>query len=133
MDDDDVAAIRAIIGRVEAGFNAKNPELAIEDFAEDASVVTATGRRIQGRAALLEAHREGFAGPLADEYARYEVADVAFPAADVALAHKLAWPVAAPDDPAEGDPAMVALYVMARRDGRWWVVARANVPMAVPS
>lgn len=123
---DDVVAIRQVIADVETGFNTNDAVLAVDHFAENASVVTAVGVEITGRAAVLEHHRAGLAGPLADERASYELSDVVFLRPDVAVAHKHAWALDADGERTDSDHAMVALYVLVREQGRWWVASRQN-------
>jgi uncharacterized protein (TIGR02246 family) len=123
---DDIAAIRAVIADIEAGFNAKDAERSVEHFTEDATAVGVAGVLVRGRDALLEAHRAGYAGPLADQYARYELGAITFLRPDVAVAHKRARAVDASGAPLELDHTMVALYVFVREDGRWRVAARQN-------
>jgi uncharacterized protein (TIGR02246 family) len=122
----DVAAIERVIADIEAAFNAKDPELSVAHFTPDATAVSAAGTLIAGREALLEAHRAGYAGPLRDQYARYELADVTFPRPDVAIAHKRARAITADGEPLDVGHAMIALYVLVREDGRWLVAARQN-------
>src|SRR5215212_1492026 len=87
---DDIDAIRAVIADIEAGFNEKDAERSVAHFADDATAVSVGGVLVAGRDALLEAHRSGYAGPLRDQYARYELGDVTFLRPDVAVAHKRA-------------------------------------------
>jgi uncharacterized protein (TIGR02246 family) len=122
----DVAEIRRIVGDVETAFNTNDVDLAVAHFAADATATTATGVHITGRDALLDAHRAGFAGALGDQFARYEVVEVTFPRPDVALAHKRAWAVDEHGVDLDVGHAMVALYVLVREGGRWWIAARAN-------
>ena len=122
----DVAAIRGVIADIEAGFNAKDPERSVAHFMPDATAVAVDGTLITGREALLEAHRAGYAGPLRDQYARYELADVTFLRPDVAVAHKRARATTADGEPLDVGHAMIALYVLVREDGRWLVAARQN-------
>jgi uncharacterized protein (TIGR02246 family) len=126
----DLAAIHQVIADVERGFNTNDAELAVRRFARDASAVAVTGVRTVGLDALLEAHRVGFAGPLRDQFARYEVGDVAFVAPDVALVHKRARAVDADGVSLDVGHAMVALYVLVRRGDRWWIAARQNTLVA---
>jgi len=122
----DVAAIAAVIAGLEQGFNANDPELSVAHFAENASAVTVAGLLVAGREALLDANRRGLAGPLREQHARYELADVVFVRPDVAVAHKRARAVTPEGEPIDVGHAMIALYVLVREDGRWWVVARQN-------
>jgi uncharacterized protein (TIGR02246 family) len=122
----DVEAIRRIVADVEKGFNDNDADLLVEHFAQNGSVVTVMGVQIDGREAMLESARAGLAGPLRDERARYELADVVFVRPDVALAHKHAWAVDETGEPKNVGHEMSALYVLVRENGRWWIVSRQN-------
>jgi uncharacterized protein (TIGR02246 family) len=123
---DDVAAIRRVIADAEQAFNANDAELLVEHFAENVTAVGVTGARLDGRAGVLEASTALFAGPLRDQRARYELADVLFVRPDVALAHKHATATDETGAPISVGHGMTALYVLIRENGRWWVVARQN-------
>jgi uncharacterized protein (TIGR02246 family) len=123
---DDVAAIERIIGDIEAWFNRKDADLAVGHFAADATATSATGVRITGREALLEAHRRDFAGFLKDQYARYTIAGITFPRPDVALVQKEARATTPEGELIDLDHAMVALYVLVKDGDRWLIAARAN-------
>ena len=123
---DDIAAIRAVIADIEAGFNTKDAERSVAHFADDATAVSVGGNLVAGRNALLEAHRSGYAGPLRDQYARYELGEITFLRPDVAVAHKRARAIDADGNPLELDHTMIALYVFVRDDGSWRVAARQN-------
>lgn len=127
---DDEAAIRRIIADVETGFNTNDAELCVAHFTSDATAVTVAGAQSTGRDALLDAHRAAFAGPLRDQYARYELTDVVFLRPDVALAHKRARATTAEGELIDGGQAMVALYVFVRDDGRWRIASRQNTLLA---
>jgi uncharacterized protein (TIGR02246 family) len=122
----DEAALRDIVSTIELGFNTNDAELLLRDIAEDAHVVNAVGTVLRGRDAILEATRAGLAGAyLRDATARYRISDIELLAPDVAVLHKDAWSTEAAANAGE-PPEMNALYVMARRDGRWWVLRRQN-------
>jgi uncharacterized protein (TIGR02246 family) len=123
---EDIAAIRAVVADVEGGFNAKDAERSVAHFTGDATAVDVHGVLVRGRAALLAAHRAGYAGPLRDQYARHELGDVTFPRPDVAIAHVRAHAVDAAGAPIALDHTMLALYVFVRQDGRWRVAARQH-------
>jgi uncharacterized protein (TIGR02246 family) len=95
----------------------------------NARTITALGSRVVGWDALLDAHQTGFAGTLGEQYARYRVDDVVFVRSDVALVCKQAWATDADGTDLSADPAMVALYVLVREHGRWWIAADANTPV----
>ncbi|MFF5987847.1 SgcJ/EcaC family oxidoreductase [Prauserella flavalba] len=122
----DLAEIRQIIADTETAYNTNDADLLTAHFARNATVVNALGVRLSGRDALLEANRAGLAGFLRDQYASYELFDVLFVRPDVALAHKGARATDATGELIDLDHAMVALYVLVKEDGRWWVIARQN-------
>ena len=122
----DRAAIARVIADIETGFNTNDAELSVAQFTSDASAVGVTGALASGHDALLEAHRAGFAGPLRDQHARYELGDVVFLRPDVAVAHKRAYATTPEGDLLDVGHAMIALYVLVRDDGRWRVAARQN-------
>lgn len=70
MRSEDEAAIRRIIADVQDAFNTNDPVLMNKHFTDDASVVTALGKRIVGIDALRAAAEEGMAGALRRQYVR---------------------------------------------------------------
>lgn len=128
----DIAAIERLVADVETGYNTNDAELMISGFTANAAAGNAVGTVVTGRDALLEAARHGLAGFLKDQYVRYEVSDIVFLRPDIAIAHKVARATTADGELIDRDPAMVALYVLVREQGRWWVAARHNtmVPAA---
>ncbi|MFD0000259.1 SgcJ/EcaC family oxidoreductase [Nocardia sp. NPDC127526] len=124
--DDDIRAIEQIITNVETAYNTNDAELMTADFTANAAVVNAMGTLMVGREALLAANQAGLAGFLKDEYARYDVLDITFLRPDVAIAHKVARATTPDGDLIDQDPAMIALYVLTKQDGRWWTAARQN-------
>jgi uncharacterized protein (TIGR02246 family) len=124
--DADVAAIARVIADVETGFNTNDPELSVLHFARNATAVTVSGVQVSGHDALLEANRTGLAGPLRDQHARYELAEVTFLRPDVAVAHKRARATTPDGEPIHVGHEMTALYVLVRERGRWWIAARQN-------
>lgn len=122
----DIEAIRRVIADAERAFNSNDADLLVAHFAENATAVGVTGTRIVGRAAALEASRAAFEGPLRDQRARYEIADIVFVRHDVALVHKNARAVDGSGAPIGIGHAMTALYVLVEEAGGWWVVSRQN-------
>ena len=125
----DRAAIEALVANVETAFNTNDADLMVRDVARNAVLGNAAGMLVHGREATLEASRIGLAGLLKEEYVRYELIDIVFLRPDVALAHKAARAVTADGEPIDVEPAMVALYVLTKEDGRWWIAARQNTPV----
>ncbi|WP_305092091.1 SgcJ/EcaC family oxidoreductase [Prescottella sp. R16] len=129
---EDAAALRAIVANVEEGFNRNDAELLLGDVAPDARIVNAVGTEAAGREEIKATTRRGLSqASLRDATAHYRLHGMSMLAPDIAVAHKRAWSTAEAAD--RGDaPEMTALYVFARRDGRWWIVRRQNtlVPTA---
>jgi len=122
----DIEEIRQVIADVERGFNTNDAALMNKHLARDAAVVNAMGVRVVGFDEIMAVSEKGLAGPLADQYARYEVRDVRFIRPDVALVHKEAYAVTEDGEPIDLEHAMNALYVLVKEDGRWLVEARQN-------
>lgn len=129
----DIAAIRQLVSDVETGYNTNDAELMVGGFTANAAAGNAVGAIIAGYDALLDSARRGLAGFLAGEHVRYAVTDIAFLRPDIAIAHKTARAVTARGELIDRDPAMVALYVLVREGGRWWVAARQNTPVPAPA
>ncbi len=126
IDPADEAAIRGIVADIEAGFNGNDPDLLVRHIAPDALVVNALGGVLHGREEIDKATRAGLArGPLHDATAHYRLTDITLLSPDIAVAHKNAWSTPEAAD-SGASPEMNALYVLARRDGRWWIVRRQN-------
>ena len=124
--DEDAAALREIVANVEKGFNQNDVELLVRDMAPDARIVSAIGAELVGREQIEAGTRESLTHAyLRDSTAHYRVHGTSMLAPDVAVAHKQAWST---EEAAErGDaPEMTALYVFARRGGRWWIIRRQN-------
>jgi uncharacterized protein (TIGR02246 family) len=130
--DDDVAQIHRIVADVETGFNTNDAALITAHFARDASAVNVMGTRVRGLDELRANAEAGLRGPLRDEHARYEVDDIVFLQPDVALAHKSAWATDSAGRDIDVGHSMVALYVLVRRAGRWWIAARQNTLVPAP-
>jgi uncharacterized protein (TIGR02246 family) len=122
----DTDEIRQVIADVERGFNTNDAALMNKHVAADATLVSAMGVRLAGIDEVMTASEAGLAGPLRDQYARYEVRDVRFVRPDVALAYKEAYAVTADGEPIDLDHTMCALYVLVKQDGRWLITARQN-------
>jgi uncharacterized protein (TIGR02246 family) len=122
----DAESLRQIVGDVESGFNANDPEPMVRHLAADALVVTALGVVLRGRDEIDRATRASLAaGPLRHASAYYRLGDITSLSPDVAVAHKEAWATPAAAESGKA-PEMTALYVFARRGGRWWIVRRQN-------
>jgi uncharacterized protein (TIGR02246 family) len=116
--------LRALARDIATGFNTNDPELSTAHVAQNATAVSVTGARLDGREALIDAKRAGLPGSLRDATA-LRADGHRFLEPDSAIAHKRAWSTSY--TAAEGrTPGMIALYGFARHGGRWWIVARQN-------
>jgi uncharacterized protein (TIGR02246 family) len=122
----DIAAIERVIALQEDAFNTKDAERFAEPWRERSWAVNVSGVELEGREAMLEAARHAFAGPLADQYARYEPGTVEFLHDDVTILHVYARAVTADGMPIDVGHSMIALYVLVREEERWQIVARQN-------
>lgn len=117
---------------VETGLNTNDVELMTRHFGEDAIVINATGRRIDGKAAIIEAHEQALAGFMRNEHVSYSVTDVRALEGPVVLVTKSAQATDANGAFLDPEPTMLALYVLHERDGRWEIVARQNTLVTSP-
>lgn len=124
--DADVRAIERIVAVQQEAFNTKDPDLFASSWRERSWAVSVTGDELEGREALRAAAERGFAGPLADQFARYRPGTVELLGEDVAILHVYARASDATGTPIDVGHAMVALYVFARGDDGWQIVARQN-------
>lgn len=122
----DIDEIRQIVADVERGFNTNDAALMNKHVAQDATLVSAMGVRLVGLDEVTAASEAGLAGPLKDQFARYEIKDVRFVRPDVALAWKEAYAITEDGEPIDLDHTMCALYVLVKDDGRWQIAARQN-------
>ncbi|MGI5129108.1 SgcJ/EcaC family oxidoreductase [Pseudonocardia sp. CA-107938] len=122
----DEEAIRAIVADTEKAFNTGDAELLVAHMAANVYAVGVTGAEVAGREEALAAGRAAFAGPLKGQRARYDVVGITFVRPDVALARKHARALDEHGELIDVGHAMTALYVLAKEDGRWWIVARQN-------
>lgn len=122
----DIEEIEQVVADVERGFNTNDAALMNKHVAPDATLVSALGVRLVGLDEVMAGGEAGLAGPLRDQYARYEIKDVRFVRPDVALAYKEAYAITADGDPIDVDHAMCALYVLVKENGRWLIKARQN-------
>lgn len=121
----DLEAIRAVVATVEHSQRNELPDEFVSLFREDALWTTAHGRRLYDRAEISEFTHRVLPGAMGDGTVTYEVEHVLFIRPDVAAVKARAqyWtkdggePVGNPNSP---------LYVMAKENGRWLMVACQN-------
>jgi uncharacterized protein (TIGR02246 family) len=102
-------------------------------FARDVLWGSPFGAVVDGYDSIHEIHERMFAAhPAVPGASRYEVEHVRFPSDDVAIVYVRRLRARAQSEaPAPGSPSSfdeLALFVLARRDGQWWLAAGQHVP-----
>jgi uncharacterized protein (TIGR02246 family) len=128
------AAVNEFVSGLQAGHDRRDADLLNRQFASDVIWGSPYGALVEGYEQLHPIHvrfqsREG--GPCA----RYEVRHSLAIGDDVIIAH-IARLILGPDDQPlspsdDGDQPFseLAMYVLVRREGRWWLAAGQNTPM----
>lgn len=122
----DVAAIEERVAELEKAQQQESVEDFVGLLAPEAVWVTGGGRRLTGRDEIHAFTRKVLPGAMKDSTATYEVVHVSFVRPDVAVANVRQRPVTRDGEPLEGQPEGRPVYVMAKEDGRWKIVAAQN-------
>ncbi|MFJ3791387.1 SgcJ/EcaC family oxidoreductase [Kitasatospora sp. NPDC090091] len=120
----EIEAIKQVIARLEHSQQNELPEEFVGLFRADAIWTTGHGKRLTGRDQISSFTHQVLPGAMKDSTATYEVADVLFIRPDVAAVKAHAQYLTL-----EGEPignAGTPLYVMAKEDGQWLLVACQN-------
>ena len=138
-----VAAADSFAAGLQAGHDRRDADLLNRQFAADVVWGSPFGALVEGYAQLHPIHvrfqqQDAAAAPF-----RYEVRHVMAVSDDVVIAHIARLAIGADGNPLPptADPAgpfsEMAMYVLIRRDGGWWLAAGQNTPMrpggAVPA
>jgi uncharacterized protein (TIGR02246 family) len=126
MSDTEIAAIGRVVATLQHAQQNELPEEFIGLFRDDAIWTTGHGRRLDGRAEIAEFTRRVLPGAMAESTATYEPVQVLFIRPDVAAVKVRQRPVALTGEPLAGENEGSPLYVMAKEDGRWLIVAGQN-------
>lgn len=126
---EDEATIRAIIIRVQDGWNAGDSKAFAAPFAEDADYVVINGMQIKGRAVIDAGHRQIFDTIYKGSHNTASIKSVRFIRDDVAVAH-VAWHLKfrEGDTPREGKA--MCTMVMTKEKGQWSITAFQNTGIA---
>lgn len=122
----DVAAIEQRVAELERAQQQESVEDFVGLLAPQAIWVTGGGRRLTGRDEIHAFTKEVLPGAMKDSTATYEVVNVSFVRPDVAIVNVRQRPVTHDGEPLGGQPEGRPVYVMAREDGRWEIVAAQN-------
>jgi uncharacterized protein (TIGR02246 family) len=126
---EDEAAIRAIVSRLQEGWNAGSGKVFAEPFAEDADYVIINGRRIKGRSAIEAGHRQIFATIYKNSHISPSVQSVRFFSDAIAIAH-IEWRLKYFEDAVARDGRAMNSMVLAKENGKWSIVAFQNTPVS---
>ena len=128
-------AVDRFVAGLQAGIDSANAPTYNADYGEDVMWGSPYGATVLGYDALHAIHRRMFdrGVAVAGASSRYQTAHVMAPTPDVAIAHVQR---VALDDDSEPIPigdatafSEMAMYVLVRRDGKWWLAAGQNTPI----
>jgi len=134
--DDHVAAVEEFVAGLQAAIDARDADRFNQDFAHDVLWGSPFGGIVSGGYDEIHAiHSRLFAADRArgDRGSRYEIEHARLVADDVAIAYvrrfSLAEERAPTDEPGRPDAFdELALFVLVRRDGAWWLAAGLHTP-----
>jgi uncharacterized protein (TIGR02246 family) len=128
-------AVTAFVAELQAGWDEHDADVTDRSLADDVIWGSPFGATLQGYAELHDIHvrlkEQGAGGPAS----RFEIVHVLAPTPDVVIAQVRRQAVDSAGQPLEssadltGPFSEMALYVLTRRDGRWWLAAGQNTPV----
>lgn len=136
-------AVQTFVAGLQAGYDQRDAEVLNRQFAADVIWGSPYGALIDGYDQLHPIHVRFQQQPRKGPAFRYQVRRVLAVHEDVVIAHiaRLALGPEGEPLPPSSDPdqpfSEMAMYVLVRRDGQWWLAAGQNTPMrpggAVPT
>jgi uncharacterized protein (TIGR02246 family) len=138
---DAAAAVAALVAELQQGLDHRDADVYNRHFAADVRWGSPFGMTVEGydllHAIHLRINRSGRGGPAS----RYEVATVLSPTPDVVVTQVRRVALGPDGEPvpprppgADGSGAFseMAMYVLVRRDGQWWLAAGQNTIVLTP-
>jgi|SRR5581483_10293016 len=132
---DAFGAVARLVAELQAGWDSRDAEISNRHFAADVLWGSPFGATVRGYDELHAIHvrlkQQGRGGPAS----KFEVVSVLAPAPGVAVAQVRRTALDADGQPIEpsadlaGPFSEMALYVLVRRDGDWWLAAGQNTPI----
>ena len=135
------AAVEALVAELQAGLDTRDADVYNRHFADDVLWGSPFGAVLQGYERLHQIHVQLNAEQRGGPASRYEVEAVLSPAPDVVVTQVrrvalgpdgVPVPPRPPGDGASGAFSEMALYVLVRRDGQWWLAAGQNTLVLPP-
>ncbi|HKN99561.1 MAG TPA: SgcJ/EcaC family oxidoreductase [Pseudonocardiaceae bacterium] len=114
--------VLATIESVYAAWAANDADAFVADYAPDATA-TLPGAHLAGRDAIHATMVNTFANDLKGSRAHHQPGQVRFPTADVAVVNATSAVQFAGQDGPDDKTRTLDTWVLARRDGRWWIEA----------
>jgi uncharacterized protein (TIGR02246 family) len=133
-----VDAVASLVDELQAGWDRRDADVSNRRVAADVLWGSPFGATVRGYDELHAIHRRLKARSTGGPASRFEIVDIAAPMPDVALAQirRVALgPEGRPVEPGndlQGSFSEMALYVLVRRDGTWWLAAGQNTPIDHP-
>ncbi|MGH3676123.1 MAG: SgcJ/EcaC family oxidoreductase [Mycobacterium sp.] len=123
-------AVDEFVAELQAGIDNADARTYNAHFADDVLWGSPYGETVVGFDTLHAIHRRLLAERVAGSSSRYEAVHIGAPAPDVAVAHVRRVALDEQGRPIPIDDASafseMALYVLVRRDGQWWLAAGQN-------
>jgi uncharacterized protein (TIGR02246 family) len=118
--------IREQNAAVEAAWNKHDAATLDQSFVEDCDFVNVFGEWISGRNKLVKTHATLFAGPFRESHKHFTVEKIRFVRPDVAVVHVRGRNTDHDGKLLEGDLGTIAVLVMVKDRGKWWIVTGQN-------
>src|SRR5262245_20414167 len=122
----EIEAIKRVVATLEHAQQNELPDEFVGLFRSDAIWTTGHGMRLIGRDEISAFTHRVLPGAMKDSTATYEVVHVLFIRPDVAAVKVRQRPVTLDGRPIDGQNEGSPLYVMAKEDGHWRLVAAQN-------
>jgi uncharacterized protein (TIGR02246 family) len=136
--DDASEAVALLVGELQDGWDRRDADISNRHFAADVMWGSPFGATVRGYDELHAIHgrlkQRGVGGP----DSRFEIVNVLAPAPGIAIAQvrRVALDVDGeaiePTDDAQGSFSEMAMYVLVRQHGTWWLAAGQNTPIQRP-
>ena len=128
----EIEAIKRVVATLEHAQQNELPDEFVSLFRPDAIWTTGGGKRLTGRDEISVFTHQVLPGAMRESTATYEVVHVLFIRPDVAAVKVRQRPVTLSGQPIEGQNEGSPLFVMAKEDGQWRLVAGQNTLVVDP-